>query len=148
MKRKGRNKMRKVIRILVSMCVGFLLVSCGERQSEIKEWTRQGYFSDEKENILTIMWAEEVDEPGWYVGITGEELLGGCVLQQMGNTLHGNLYGWDENVDPLLVTVEEEGEDGVVLTTEDGKSYHFKPYKIPEASIVVTINTEGFGYIG
>ena len=34
-----------------------------------------------------------------------------------------------------------------MLQVEGGESYHFKPYDMPEATIFVTINTEGMGMI-
>ena len=129
----------------MAMCIVFTLAACGAKQAEpdVKEWTRQGYFSDENENMLTVMWMEDTDEPGWYVGIMIGELMAGWTIPQEGNTLHGNLYAWDESAEPLIVTVSEEGEDGLLLTMDGGESYHFTPMEIQEASIVVTINTEG-----
>lgn len=133
----------------MAMCIVFTLAACGAKQAEsdVNEWTRQGYFSDENENMLTVMWMEDTDEPGWYVGIMIGELMAGWTIPQEGNTLHGNLYAWDESAEPLIVTVSEEGEDGPLLEIEGGESYHFKPYDMPAASIVVTVNTEGWGYI-
>lgn len=141
--------MRRIMTIVMSIGILFTLTACGkaEVEPEVNEWTRQGYFSDENDNLLTVMWMEEVDEPGWYVGLMMDELGAGCIIPQEGNSLHGNLNGWDESVDPLIVTVTEEGEDGLLLSMDDGESFHFKPYDIPQASIVVTINTEGWGYI-
>lgn len=41
----------------MAMCIVFTLAACGAKQAEpdVKEWTRQGYFSDENENMLTVM---------------------------------------------------------------------------------------------
>ena len=141
--------MKRIVCILMAMCIVFTMAACGAKQAEpeVKKWTRQGYFSDENENMLTVMWMEDTDEPGWYVGIMLGELMAGWTIPQEGNTLHGNLYAWDESAEPLIVTVSEEGEDGLLLTMDDGESYHFTPMEIQEASIVVTINTEGWGYI-
>ena len=157
--------MKRIVCILMAMCIVFTMAACGAKQAGANEtttqaseapaqaeqaaaeWTRQGYFTDENENMLTVMWMEEVDEPGWYVGVMAGELAGGCVLPQEGCTLHGDLNGWDESAEPLIVTVSEEGEDGLLLTIDGGESYHFTPMQIEEASIVVTINTEGWGNI-
>ena len=41
----------------------------------------------------------------------------------------------------------EEGEDGVLLTTEAGDTYHFTPYDMPPVIASVTLNTEGLGRV-
>ena len=109
------------------------------------DWTRAGYFTDEDENLLSVTWMEDVDEPGWYVGIMIGELMAGGTLPQEGNALHGSLKGWEEGAEPILVTVSEEGEDGLLLAMDGGESYHFTPYDMPEATIFVSVNTEGWG---
>ncbi len=115
--------------------------------SEVKNWTREGYFKDENDNMLSVTWMEDIDEPGWYVGVMIGDLMGGCTLPLENGTLHGDLNAWDENADPLIVTVSEEGEDGLLLTVDGGESYHFSAYDMPDATIVVKINTEGGGNI-
>ena len=109
------------------------------------DWTRAGYFTDEDENLLSVTWMEDVDEPGWYVGVMIGELMAGGTLPQEGNALHGSLKGWEEGAEPVLVTVSEEGEDGLLLAMDGGESYHFTPYDMPEATIFVSVNTEGWG---
>ena len=32
-------------------------------------WTRSGYFMDENENMISVIWMDDIDEPGWYVGV-------------------------------------------------------------------------------
>ena len=56
------------------------------------------------------------------------EPMAGLTIPQEGSTLHGNLYAWDESAEPLIVTVSEEGEDGLLLTMDGGESYHFTPW--------------------
>lgn len=109
------------------------------------DWTRAGYFMDEDENLLSVTWMEGIDERGWYVGVMIGELMAGGTLPQEGNTLHGSLSGWEEGAKPIVVTVSEEGEDGLLLAMEGGESYHFTPYDMPEATIFVTVSTEGWG---
>ena len=141
--------------ICLALCAVMLLALCAcgaqtgtpSTPEPVKEWTRAGYFMDENENLLSVTWMEDVDEPGWYVGLMIGELMAGWTLPQEGSTLHGNLNAWDETAEPLIVTVSEEGEDGLLLAIEGGESYHFAPYDMPEASITVYINTEGLGYI-
>lgn len=146
--------MKKLICLILCAVMLFALCACGAEPEApatpepVKEWTRSGYFMDENENILSVTWMEDVDEPGWYVSVMIGELMAGWTIPQEGNTLHGNLNAWDETAEPLIVTVSEEGEDGLLLEIEGGESYHFKPYDMPEATIVVTINTEGMGYVG
>ena len=158
--------MKKLICLLLAVCMLFALAACGAEKEapaeespapteespapaepEIKDWTRAGYFTDEKENMLSVTWMEDIDEPGWYVGVMIGELMAGGTLPQEGNSLRGNLSTWEEGAEPIVVTVSEEGEDGLLLVIEGGESYHFTPYDMPEATIVVTINTEGMGNI-
>lgn len=155
--------MKKIICIILCTIMLFTVAACGTEKPENSaeqqtaaaseatqasfEWTRQGYFQDENENMLSVTWMEDIDEPGWYVGLMVGEIMGGSTLPQENGTLHGNLNAWDETAEPLIVTVSEEGEDGLLLSFEGGESYHFKPYDMPEATIVVTVNTEGWGNI-
>jgi len=111
-------------------------------------WAREGFFQDENENMLSITWMDDIDEPGWYVGcFLGEDAIEdswGGTLTEEGNTLSGTLLS-SGSKEPLTVTVSEEGADDILLTIEGGESYHFSPYDMPEATIIVTINTEGLG---
>ena len=143
--------MKKTICLLLAFCMVFALAACGKQaEPESKDWTRQGYFLDESQNILTVTWMDEVDEPGWYVGcMLGEDLVEdswGGILPQEGSTLHGTLSSSGSKGD-LTVTVSEEGEEGLALAVEGGETYHFKGGELPEASIVVNVSTEGLGYI-
>ena len=155
--------MKKIICFILCTIMLFTVAACGAERSANSaeqqasapseaepaafEWTREGYFQDENENMLSVTWMDDVDEPGWYVGVMIGELMAGWTIPQEGNTLHGDLNAWDETAEPLVVTVSEEGEDGLLLEIEGGESYHFKPYDMPEATIVVTVNTEGWGNI-
>lgn len=115
------------------------------------EWTREGYFQDEEENMLSVTWMDDIDEPGWYVGcMLGEDFeedSWGGTLPQEGKTLHGALPS-SGSKDDLVVTISEEGEDGLLLEVEGGETYHFTSMGDMTASIIVTIGTEGFGMIG
>lgn len=140
--------MKKLICLVLCAAMLFALCACGaqtDTPESAKEWTRAGYFADENDNILSVTWMDDVDEPGWYVGVMLGELMAGSTLPQENGTLHGNLNTWDETAEPLIVTVSEDGEDGLLLTVEGGESYRFTPYDMPEATIFVTINTEGQG---
>ena len=146
--------MKKLICLLAALCMLLSLAACGKQAEpevpEVKDWSREGLFLDENENMLTVTRMDDADEPGWYVGVMlGEDLTEdswGGMLPQDGNSLRGTLpsSGFGED---LNVTVSEEGEDGLVLEVEGGETYHFKIYDTPAASIAVTLNTEGWGYL-
>jgi hypothetical protein len=151
--------MKKTLCLLLAFAMLLALAACGgaapaptaEQEPEVKEWTRTGYFTDENGNTLSVVWMEDVEVPGWYVGVTigddpVEDSRGG-MLPQEGNSLHGDLNAWDENAEPLIVTVTEEGEDGLQLVIEGGETYHFKEMDLPKATIFVTVNVEGDGAI-
>ena len=146
--------MKKVLSSMLAAGMVFTLASCSsskteepEKQEETTtEWSRQGYFSDENDNLLTVLPSMYEEHPGWYVGCFLGDDAYGWVIQQEGNSLHGNIVPESEEGE-FIVTVTEEGEDGLLLTTEDGETYHFKEMDMPEATIIVTVNIEGFGGI-
>ncbi len=144
--------MKKLICSII--CAGILLTlgACGQKKQEEApaEWTREGYFQDEDENMLSVTWMEDIDDPGWYVGcMLGEDPVEdswGGTLPQEGNDLKGTLAS-SGNKEPLAVTVTEEGADGLALAVDGGDTYHFTKFDMPEATIFITINTEGWGNI-
>ncbi len=116
-------------------------------EAQHSAWSVEGYFSDESGNVLSITWMDDIDEPGWYVGcMLGETMAGGTVKAE-DHVLHGDLNAWDDSAEPFIVTITEEGEDGLKLVVEGGETYHFTPMDLPEATIFVTIDTEGWGNI-
>ncbi len=156
--------MKKLICLVICIVMLFSLCACGEAKptdnneptaptteaptptpQPVSDWTREGYFTDENENMLSVTWMGDVDEPGWYVGVMIGELMAGGMLPKEGNTLRGGLSSWEEDAEPIAVTVSEEGEDGLLLVMDSGESYHFTPYEMPEATIFVSIGTEGWG---
>ena len=159
--------MKKIICFILCTIMLFTVAACGTEKSENSaeqqtaapseaeqasfEWTREGYFQDENENMLSVTWMEDIDEPGWYVGcMLGEDWIEdswGGTLPQEGSTLHGALPS-SGSKDDITVTVSEEGEDGLLLVVEGGETYHFTSMGDMTASIIVTIDTEGFGMIG
>ena len=159
--------MKKIICFILCTIMLFMIAACGtektansaeqqtvapsEAEQASFEWTRQGYFQDENENMLSVTWMEDIDEPGWYVGCTlGEDWVEdawGGTLPQEGNTLHGTLPS-SGSKDDLLVTILEDDNDGLLLVVEGGETYHFTTMDLPDATIFVTISTEGFGMIG
>ena len=147
--------MKKTLCVLLAAIMVFALAACGAQQTapaeeEIRDWTREGYYTDEYENFLSVTRMDDVVDPGWYVGfMNGEDLMEdsyGGILPQEGNALHGALPSAGSKAD-ITVTVSEEGEDGLLLEIEGGESYHFTPYDMQTATISVSVNTEGWGNI-
>ena len=142
--------MKKLICILLTVCMLFALAACGETkpaEEESKEWTRQGTFEDENGNHLIVNLSETEGYEGWAVSLVLDGEAVGWIIQQEGNALRGNLNGWDETAEPFNVTITEEGEDGLKLEVEGGETYRFTPMDVPEATIIVTVNIEGWGHI-
>ena len=142
--------MKKLICLILTVCMLFALAACGETkpaEPEIKAWTRQGTYEDESGNHLIVNLSETEGYEGWAISLMLEGEAAGWIIQQEGNALRGNLNGWDENAEPLNVTITEEGEDGLKLEVEGGETYHFTPMDVPKATIVVTVNVEGMGHI-
>ena len=130
--------MKNIICFILCTIMLFTVAACGTEKSENSaeqqtaapseaeqasfEWTRQGYFQDENENMLSVTWMEDIDEPGWYVGcMLGEDWIEdswGGTLPQKGSTLHGALPS-SGSKDDITVTVSEEGEDGVADETNE-----------------------------
>ena len=129
----------------------FTMTACSSSKETAAEWTRDGFYFDDAERMLSVVYMEEdVEEPGWYVGcMLGEDPTddswGGFVTQE-GNALKGTLTCSGEG-DDIVVTVEEEGEKGLVLKVEGGETYHFSEYEGADATIFVSINVEGWGNI-
>ncbi len=113
-------------------------------------WSRTGYYADESTNMLSITWMDDIDEPGWYVGcMLGEDFIEdswGGTVQEDGKSLRGTLSS-SGSKDDLTVTVTEDEADGVLLAVEGGETYHFTPMDLPEATVFVTVDTEGWGNI-
>jgi hypothetical protein len=122
-----------------------------QAEQSVTEWSREGYFQDENENMLSVTYMDDIDESGWYVGcMLGEDFIEdswGGTLPQEGKALHGTLQSSGSR-DALTVTVSEEGEDGLLLEVEGGETYHFTSMGDMTASIMVTIKTDGPGMIG
>ncbi|MBQ9269282.1 MAG: hypothetical protein IJ206_07175 [Oscillospiraceae bacterium] len=124
--------------------------SQAEPEETETEWSREGYFQDENEHMLSVIWMDDVGDAGWYVGcMLGEDAAEdswGGMLPQDGNSLKGVLPSSGSKED-ITVTVAEDDADGLILTVEGGETYHFAPMDLPTATIIVTINTEGKGNI-
>jgi hypothetical protein len=142
--------MKKFFCVILTLGVLLFLAACGASKPaapEITEWTRQGTYEDESGNHLIVNLSETEGYEGWAISLMLDGEAIGWIIRQEGNALRGNLNGWDEEMEPFNVTVTEEGEDGLKLEVEGGETYHFTPVDVPEATIIVTVNIEGWGHI-
>ncbi|GEM_PF-1580915 len=140
-------KKRIFLLLAAGLLVSMAVYGGEDAVPEVKEWTRQGAFEDKNGSYLLITLSDTEGYEGWGVTFMQGDQMAGWIIGQEGDVLHGNLNGWDESEAPFVVTIAEEGEDGVTLTVEGGETYHFVPMDIPEATIFVSINTEGMGSI-
>ena len=148
--------MKKIITLFLALLLVVSVAACGGKKEEepspqsqetVFEWTRTGYFVDEEENVVVIAPSDDEDMPGWSVSCYLDDEVYGGVIQLEGKTLHGNLALPDVDEKDYVVTVSEEGEDGIAVAVEGGKTYHLKKYEIPVAAFAVSVNTEGWGQI-
>ena len=92
------------------------LAACGKKDAP--EWSRTGYFSDGS-NLVSITKSEDKEHPGWMVGAFVEEGMYGWYIQQEGSELKGNLTAeYQTDTDPFIVTISEEGADGIKMTIQ------------------------------
>ena len=150
--------MKKIFCVILALMLVFAFTACGgSSQGDTDsgsgdpafEWTREGQFEDGNDNYLMIYKSDDQENyPGWGVSLMLGEEMHGWFLQQEGETLHGDLTSeYEEGVDPFVVTITEEGEDGVMLVTEAGDEYHFTMMELPEILYTLQINTEGIGEV-
>lgn len=144
---------KKALCILLSALTVFLFAACGSQggdDADAGSWSREGYYSDENDYMLSVTYMEDLDEPGWYVGLfIGDDPVDDSysgTLAEDGGKLTGTLSSSGAGGD-INVTISEEGEDGLLAEVEGAESYHFTVMDIPEAEISVTINTENDGNI-
>jgi len=140
---------RRIMNLLLAVLMIFTFTACASKE-EPGNWTREGYFTNEDEYMASVVYMDEIDEPGWYVGVMlgedGNDDSYGGTLEVKKNTLQGTLTSTGSKGD-ITVTVSEEGEDGLMVEVKGGETYHFTEMNMPTATIFVTIKTEGKGNI-
>lgn len=135
--------MKKLFYMILTLALAAGLAACGGDFT----WSRQGVFTDENGNYLLISASTDEEHEGeWAVtAMIGDEAHG-WFIKQDGKTLHGNLdTEYDDYEGDYIVTIAEEGEDGVSMEVEGGETYHFTMEQTPEPIGVMKINTEGLG---
>ena len=146
--------MKKLISLLCAFALLLTLGAFGTAQpaTAANDWSREGYFADEDGNIVSVTWMDLDYEAGWYVACMIGEDSWGNMLPQEGDTLHGNIVP-DYEEGEMIVTVSEEGEDGLLFEIEGGESFHLTPLDLAAAFgvddedvISVTVDVEGLGH--
>lgn len=144
--------MKKFFKLIIVLFIALSLVSCAKTPDNSNNensdfvWTRVGTYEDETGATLMVSKSETEGYEGWSVGYYTQDESYGWIIQQEGNTLHGDLLGYEEGSE-YIVTVSEEGEDGLLLVTPDAVEHHFKPMDLPEVIGSISINIDGFGQI-
>ena len=142
--------MKKAIALILTLVMIVALGACGSKQeapgSAAAEWTREGAFQDEDGNYLSISYSDTEGYEGWAVSFMTSDDMHGWIIQQEGDKLHGNLVPEGEEGE-FIVTISEEGEDGILLEVEGGETYHLTAIEMPEFKMTMQINTDGLGQI-
>lgn len=147
--------MKKLVYVLLTFVLVMGLAACGGSQGGGSgdsdfTWTREGTFQDENKNVLIITkpTGDEEHEDQWAVSVILGEEVHGWFLDQKGETLAGNLNSEVDDTDTdYVVTISEEGEDGLMMEVEGGDTYHFTKVETPDPIGVLKVNTEGLGTI-
>lgn len=137
--------MKKLLQILLTLLVMLAGASCAKKTDSDFVWTREGYFTDEDGNLVIIYKSDMEGFEGWSVSYSAGEESHGWIIRQEGNTLHGDLDEGDES--EYVVTVSEDGEDGILLVTPDKKEHRFGKMELPTVIGTLFIKTEGMGQI-
>ncbi len=144
--------MKKLLYLFLSLVLVAGLAACsgssgGSSESSDFTWTREGIFTDENGNYLMVSPSTDEDHPGqWAVTMMLGEEAHGWFIAQEGEALHGNLdTEYDDYEGDFIVTITEEGEDGLMVAVEGGDTYHFTMEETPEVIGTMKINTEGLG---
>lgn len=143
--------MKKLIYLMLTLILAFGLTACGGSGDGSSDftWTREGVFTDGDGNYLMISAPTDEEHEGmWAVTAMMGDEVHGWFIEQEGETLHGNLdTEYDDYEGDYIVTISEEGDDGVMMEVEGGDTYHLAKEETPEVSATLKINTDGMGTI-
>ncbi len=143
--------MKKIIFLLIAAVMAIGFCACGSTDdSSDSTWTRTGTFTDENQNLLLIANPDDGEHDGqWAVSvILADGDVHGWFLEQKGETLSGNLNSEIDDTDSdYIVTISEEGENGLMMEVEGGETYHFTMKETPDYIALLKINTDGMGTI-
>lgn len=136
--------MKRFMIIVAAVLMVLAFSACGGKDFE---WTRLGDFQADDGTLLTIMEPQEGMPEGYYVGMFMPEEFHGWYIPVEGESLHGNLVSeYDDYDGDFIVTVTEEGEDGVQVEIEGRETLHFTP-KPHEDKTTLRVNTWGIGEV-
>ncbi len=138
--------MKKILVLLVSVILAFGLAACGGSQGDFT-WSREGIFSDENGNWAMITLSDSEGYEGmWAVTVSVGDEMHGWFIEQKGETLYGNLdTEYDDYEGDYIVTISEEGEDGIMIEVEGGETYHLAKEETPDVVATLQIHTDGLG---
>ena len=140
--------MKRIASLFLAAAMIFVLCACGSTEAETEKWSRTGSFINDDGDSVMITESETEEYEGWYVCLITDDAFYGGYIPQEGATLHGDIK-FNEDDDPFVVTVSEEGEDGIQLETESGDTYHLVAgeYEAPEGTFFLKAETEGYGQL-
>ena len=153
-----KTTMKKFAALFTAAVMVLVLAACGGSQGSGSQsgdassdftWTRVGTFTDGNGNYLLVSASEDEEHEGqWAVTAMMGEEVHGWFIEQEGETLHGNLdTEYDDYEGDYIVTISEEGEDGLMMEVEGGDTYHFTMEQAPDYIGTLLVNVDGAGTI-
>jgi hypothetical protein len=149
-----KMNIKKFAALFTAAVMVLVLAACGGGSqgggaSSDFTWTREGTFADGNGNYLLVSASEDEEHEGqWAVTAMIGEDAHGWFIKQEGETLHGNLdTEYDDYEGDFIVTISEEGEDGLKMEVEGGETYHFTMEEAPDYIGTLMINVDGLGTI-
>lgn len=143
--------MKKLVFLLLTAVMAIGISACGSSGGDNSfTWTRTGTFTDGNQNFLIIVKPDDGEhDDQWAVSVLlADGAVHGWFLKQDGEALSGNLNSEIDDTDTdYIVTIREEGEDGLLMEVEGGETYHFTKEETPDYIALLKINTEGMGTV-
>ncbi len=128
--------MKKLVFLLLTAVMAIGISACGFSGGDNNfTWTRTGTFTDGNQNFLIIVKPDDGEhDDQWSVSVLlADGAVHGWFLKQDGEALSGNLNSEIDDTDTdYIVTISEEGEDGLLMEVEGGETYHFTKEETPD----------------